>query len=243
MKFRWKTCIWIFIYLTVLLAFIIVGVGGSQIITVMASHAPIENRVCLVIDAGHGGEDGGTTSCTGVLEKKINLEISVRLRDLCHLLGIQTKMIRTEDTALCTEGETIAQRKLSDLKNRVEIVNNTTNAILLSIHQNYYADSEYWGAQMFYNKTEAGRNLAQMLQREFQNCFPGNHRKSKEATGVYLMKHTLVPSVLIECGFLSNPEEESKLRDPQYQKSICCVIVCTCSKYLYGSDGDLTRIN
>ena len=104
MKFRWKTCIWLFIYVIVLLTFIIVGVGGSQIITVMASHAPIENRVCLVIDAGHGGEDGGTTSCTGVLEKKINLEISVRLRDLCHLLGIQTKMIRTEDTALCTEG-------------------------------------------------------------------------------------------------------------------------------------------
>lgn len=242
MKRKWTKRMWVFAYVIILMLFLMIGVGGSHTVSIMAFNTLIENRTCIIIDAGHGGEDGGATSCTGVLEKTINLEISIRLQNLFHLLGIKTKMTRTDDSAINTTGNTIAKRKLSDLKNRLELVNQTSNGILLSIHQNYFSDSKYSGAQMFFNQTEDGKLLAQLLQSEFRNSLSNNNRKAKAASGVYLMKYAEVPAVLIECGFLSNPEEESRLRDPEYQKKLCCIIASACSKYLHGSDSDLTYI-
>lgn len=109
-------------YLLVLLAAVALTHWGSRAVTTMAESAPIDDRICIIIDAGHGGVDGGATSCTGVLESKINLEIALRLNDLLHLLGHDTKMVRKSDISVYTEGETIAAKKVSDLKQRVLII-------------------------------------------------------------------------------------------------------------------------
>lgn len=221
------------IYLLVFSVFVLAALWGSRTVTVMAENAPLEGRKCIIIDAGHGGEDGGATSCTGILESAMNLEIALRLDDLFHLLGYDTAMIRTTDISVYTQGETIAQKKVSDLKQRVKIVNETENALLVSIHQNIFPDSRYSGAQVFYASNSDSEALAKLLQSAFvETVNPGSSRKSKKADGVYLMQNIDCTGVLVECGFLSNPEEEAKLRSAGYQKQLCCVIAATVSTYL-----------
>ena len=202
----------------------------SEVADSVAVNASLQDRTCVIIDAGHGGVDGGAISCTGVEESKINLEIALRLDDLMHLLGIQTKMIRTEDVSIYTKGDTIAAKKVSDLKERVRIVSETKNALLVSIHQNYFEDSRYSGAQVFYNNDTA---LAKELQSAFVTILnPGSKRKIKKSNGVYLMDKIACNGLLIECGFLSNKNEEALLRDATYQKKICCVIGATISCHI-----------
>lgn len=233
-RYNYKMYLWFLpIYGLVLAGFIFAAMGGSKAVTVMAENAPLEGRRCLVIDAGHGGVDGGATSVTGVLESTINLEIALRLDDLLHLLGYDTVMIRTTDISVYTQGETIAQKKVSDLKQRVKVINETENALLISIHQNKFSDGRYSGAQVFYNKQPDSEALAKILQSAFvQTLNPGSDRQCKKATGIYLMEHIDCTGVLVECGFLSNPEEEAKLRDAEYQKKLCCVIAATVSNFL-----------
>jgi N-acetylmuramoyl-L-alanine amidase len=214
-------------YLLLIGAIVVTVLWSDQAITVMSESAALSDRRCIIIDAGHGGVDGGATSCTGVLESQINLEISLRLNDLCHLLGMETKMIRTTDISVYTEGQTISQKKVSDLKHRVQIINETPNATVISIHQNYFSDGKYSGAQVFYPKDETSRRLAEAMQLAFG--VTGSTRIAKPSQGVYLMEHIRCPGVLVECGFLSNPQEEAKLRSPEYQKLLCCVIVSTLS--------------
>lgn len=222
------------IYVLVLFLLVSGGIIGSGAVTVITENTPIENRKCVVIDAGHGGVDGGATSCTGVLESKINLDISLRLKDLMHLLGIQTVMIRSTDTSIHTNGETIAAKKISDLKQRAKIVNETENALLISIHQNYFTDSKYSGAQVFYCNNEDSRAFAEKLQHNLVQCLnKDSNRRAKKSSGVYLMEHIECTGVLVECGFLSNVQEEGRLRDPKYQKNLCCVIASTTSNYLF----------
>ena len=224
------------IYLFIIFGFIMLAIGGSRAVTVWSETAPISNRKTVVIDAGHGGEDGGATSCTGVLESRFNLEIAVKLNDLMHLLGIQTKMIRKTDCSVYTQGETISQKKVSDLRERVRIVNSIEDCVLLSIHQNHFADSQYSGAQIFYPSTDGSRDLALKLQDTIKKTLnPGSSRQIKKAEGIYLMQHTKCPGALIECGFLSNPQEERQLRDVQYQQKLCSVIACTVSTWLWGT--------
>lgn len=211
--------------LTGVLGFI---VWGNRAVTVISENLSIQREHCFIIDAGHGGVDGGATSCAGKLESAYNLEIAIRLNDLMHFLGYNTKMIRTEDISVYTKGETIAQKKVSDLKERVRICNETDGAILLSIHQNNFSDSRYSGAQVFYPATDGSLELAKTLQSEMiRTLNPGSKRNIKKADGIYLMEHIECPGVLIECGFLSNPEEEARLRSPEYQKQLCCVIATT----------------
>lgn len=224
------------VYLVILAGFMFLTIAGSKAITVFNRDAPITNRRTIVIDAGHGGVDGGATSCTGVLESQFNLEIALKLNDLMHLLGMNTLMIRTTDCSVYTKGNSIAQKKVSDLKERVRVVNNTDNAVLLSIHQNHFSDKKYNGAQVFYAKTEGSQDFAGKLQKTFVEMLnPGSRRQIKKADSVYLMQHINCPAVLIECGFLSNPNEERLLRDNHYQQKICCIIACTLSEYLFGS--------
>ena len=221
------------VYGVVFLAILIFTVFGDRAVTAISEKVPLLNRRCIVIDAGHGGVDGGATSCTGVLESQLNLQIALRLDDLMHLLGYQTKMIRTEDISVYTQGETIAAKKISDLKERVRIVNSREDGILVSIHQNYFSDSRYSGAQVFYPKTEGSKGLAIDLQNSIVSSLnPGSNRQAKPVSGVYLMEHIQSTGVLIECGFLSNPEEEANLRSAQYQKKLCCVIAASIGKFL-----------
>ena len=228
-----KTLRIILAYIVVLSTILALAICGSKTATGIMAHAPLQERFCVVIDAGHGGVDGGATSCTGVLESKINLEIALKLNDLLHLLGIDTMMIRNDDRSVYTEGETIAAKKISDLKERVRTVNSTERAILVSIHQNQFADSQYDGAQVFYAKTSDSQNLADLLQNALKtNLNPGSKRGIKKADGIYLLEKINCTGILVECGFLSNPQEEAKLRNYEYQQQICCVIASTLSTFL-----------
>lgn len=221
------------VYVFCLGALLLSALGSSRAVTTITQNAPLPQRRCVIIDAGHGGEDGGATSCSGVLESQINLEIALRLNDLLGLLGYDTRMVRTTDTSVYTQGTTIAAKKASDLKERVKLVNSEPNALLISIHQNTFSDSRYSGAQVFFARDTESRALAKALQAalvEYLN--PGSQRQPKRATGIYLMEHIDRPGALIECGFLSNPEEEARLRDPSYQQSLCCVIAATVSNFL-----------
>ena len=221
------------VYLVILGGFLLAGLGGSRAITTITERAPFTDRKCVIIDAGHGGKDGGATSCTGVLESTINLEIAVRLNDMMHFLGMDTRMIRTGDYSVHTSGETIASQKVSDLKERVRIVNETADALLVSIHQNHYSDSKYSGAQVFYAPNGKSADLAGQLQSAFVKYLNhGSNRKSKKADGIYLLQKVTNPAVLVECGFLSNFEEEAKLRSPKYQKQVAALIAAVCSTYL-----------
>lgn len=224
------------VYLLILFILLFVTIGGNRTVTVLSENAPITGRRTVVVDAGHGGVDGGATSCTGVLESQINLEISQKLRDLLNLLGINTIMIRDTDCSVYTKGETIAQKKVSDLKERVRIVSSTENALLVSIHQNLFSDQKYSGAQVFYAPTEGSEALAKSMQNIFiQAINPNSHRQAKKADSIYLMQHIQCPGVLVECGFLSNPQEEYLLRNKGYQQKVCSVIACSISNFLYST--------
>ena len=219
------------IYPLVIGIFLGISYGANLATTTVAQLIPLERDHIIVIDAGHGGVDGGATSCTGILESKFNLEICLKLNDLFHLLGFKTKMIRTTDVSVYTSGDTIAAKKVSDLRQRVKMVSETDAPVLISIHQNTFPDSKYSGAQVFYGAK--GEDLAKELQQAFvRTVNPGSNRTSKPADGVYLMQHIDCTGVLVECGFLSNPEEEAKLRNDSYQKKLCCVISCTTAEFL-----------
>ena len=209
---------------------------GSSAVTAIAEQKMVYDRKTVIIDAGHGGIDGGATSYTGVLESQINLEIALKLNDLMHLLGIKTRLVRDTDRSVHTTGDTIAQKKVSDLRERVHIVNSTKDGLLVSIHQNRFPDSRYSGAQVFYAPTGGSKALASLLQSSFvKNLNPTSKRQIKRADGIYLMQHINCTGVLIECGFLSNPQEEYMLRSAGYQQKICCVIACAVSTQLFGT--------
>jgi len=225
------------VYTVVIPIFLSITLWGNYAVAALAESAPVTNRKCIIIDAGHGGEDGGAISCTGLSESQYNLQIALRLNDMMHLLGIDTLMIRETDRSVYTSGNTIAQKKVSDLKERLRIINNAENALLVSIHQNYFPASKYCGSQVFYSDAAGSRELAHLLQAGLvQHLDPGNRRECKRANGIYLMDRAAIPAVLIECGFLSNAEDEAKLRDPEYQKELSGVIAVICSRYLQGKN-------
>ena len=220
-------------YVLTILSVLTLASLGNRAVMVISQNMPPEREHTFIIDPGHGGVDGGATSVTGKLESAFNLEIGLRLRDLVHFLGFRTRMIRTEDISVYTKGETIAQKKMSDLMERVRICNETPGAILLSIHQNTFSDSRYSGAQVFHAATEGSEALAKDLQKHLvQSLNPGSNRQAKKSTGVYLMEHIGCPGVLIECGFLSNGQEEAKLRSPDYQKQLVCVIAVIAANFI-----------
>ena len=181
----------------------------------------------LILDAGHGGEDGGAVSVTGVPESRVNLEIVQKLRDTLALYGVDPMVLREEDVSLHDpEASTLREKKRSDLKNRVRAVEAVEGGTLLSIHQNSYPGNQYRGAQVFYAPTGGSRELAELLQTALrEELQPDNGRKAKPIPeSVYLMNHVSCPAVLVECGFLTNPEEEALLRDGGYQRQLAAVL-------------------
>lgn len=192
------------------------------------------SRPVIVIDAGHGGIDGGTTGISGAEEKELNLAISRRLEALMGLMGFDTIMTRTSGDSLATEGDTIRRQKQSDLQNRVKLVNSQASAILLSVHQNHYPDGKYHGPQVFY--TTGAEAMAKDLQEALNTILsPSSRRTAKLASGVYVMEHITHPGLLIECGFLSNAAEEQRLQDPVYQKKLACIIAAVAAGYADGA--------
>lgn len=231
-KYESQTKLLLF-YCSVILLFLVGTTIGNQAVSVFSERIPVVRKHCIVIDAGHGGEDGGAVSCTGKSESSYNLQIALRLNDLLHLMGMQTIMIRSTDTSVYTAGNTIAQKKVSDLKHRVNIINQNPNAILISIHQNTFPDAQYHGAQVFYAKSPGSETLAKKLQESFLHTInQGSRRKEKQGSGIYLLDKAAIPGVLVECGFLSNPAEETLLLKPTYQKNICSIIASAAVRFL-----------
>lgn len=230
---NWKGSRTVVYYVTVVLIFLFGTLLGNQTVATISEMIPVERLQRIVIDAGHGGEDGGAISCSGKNESSFNLQIALRMNDLLQLLGYDTVMIRTTDTSVYTAGQTISQKKVSDLKQRVRIVNRTYNGVLLSIHQNTFPEEQYSGAQVFYAKTEGSEELAKKLQEELVLTLnPGSSRKAKQGKGIYLLEKINTTGVLVECGFLSNRQEEAKLQTPEYQKKLCCVVCVGMAQFL-----------
>ena len=141
-----------------------------------------------------------------------------------------------------TEGNSIAAKKVSDVKHRCSIVNNTQKAVLVSIHQNHFADSRYSGGQVFYAPTNGSQELAKSVQKAIKDALnPDSKRQAKKSDGVYLMQHIECPGILIECGFLSHQEEEYKLNTPEYQKKLAITIGTALSRYYYFETDSLTQ--
>lgn len=204
-----------------------VCLGSPEELAAMAEHDG-HSRV-FVIDAGHGGEDGGAVSASGTPESGINLEISLRLRDLLHFCGMETHMIRTEDISVNTPGlATFRERKSSDLKNRTMTVNGIPNAVLISIHQNSLPSvPSVHGAQVFYNHVDGAQPLAEQIQASLNlSVNTGNEKQPRKIPdSIYLMKHAQAPAVLVECGFLSNAAETQLLQTAAHQKIIAAAIL------------------
>ena len=189
--------------------------------------AAVQRTGPLVLDAGHGGEDGGAVSLTGVAESQINLAIVLKLRDVLGLYGVDPILLREEDISLHDDdANTLREKKRSDLKNRVAVIEAVEGGTLLSIHQNTYPGSRYHGAHVFYAPTEGSQELAEHFQNSIKAALqPENERAVKRIPDtVYIMNHVTCPAVLIECGFLTNPEEEALLRDEDYQRKLSAVI-------------------
>lgn len=181
----------------------------------------------LILDAGHGGEDGGAVSVSGVPESQINLEIVLKLRDILSFYGAAPMLLREEDISLHDESaDSLREKKRSDLKNRVATIESQENAVLISIHQNTYPSSKYSGAQVFYAPTEGSKAMAEYFQATIQGQLqPDNTRTAKQIPdSVYLMNHITCPAVLVECGFLTNHQEEAMLRDDGYQRQLAAVL-------------------
>ena len=203
---------------------------------VVAFHADFfEKKGTVVVDAGHGGEDGGATGVHGELEKDINLAIALELQRLLEQHQFEVVMVRDWDTDLSDQNlPTVAQRKRSDLQRRLRLAEESGDCILLSIHQNFFTESQYSGAQVFYSANDPrGAALAEAIRASIvETLQPENTRQNKVGEGVYLLEQCQVPAVLVECGFLSNPEEAAALADPNYQKQMAQAIYNGLVRYL-----------
>lgn len=179
----------------------------------------------VIIDPGHGGEDGGAVAEDGTAESGINLSVALKVEELLFLMGQKTEMTRREDVSIYSPGaETLREKKVSDLHNRVDLVNSRgEGAILLSIHQNSLPQAKsVHGAQVFYNDFPAAETLASSIQQVLnQSLNQGGEKTHKSIdSSVYLMAHIQCPGVLVECGFLSNGEEAALLQTEEYQRKL-----------------------
>ncbi len=178
----------------------------------------------IIIDPGHGGFDPGKVGITGIHEKEINLNIALKLRDYLEQSGAYVIMTRTEDVDL--DGDDTKQWKKGDMINRSQIVNNSDGDIMISIHQNSFPQADVRGGQVFFYKdSEAGKILAQSIQKAIKtHGDQENKRVAKHNGDYYILRTTKIPAVIVECGFLTNYEEETKLNTDQYQEKIAWAI-------------------
>ena len=176
-----------------------------------------ENTV--VIDAGHGAGDPGKIGVNDAKEKDINLKIAKKVKKILEKKGVKVVMTREDDTSLAKESE--GSQKVQDMKARVELINQTKPELAVSIHQNSYHEESIHGAQVFYYKHSAeGEKMATLMQKALLALDKENHRQAKADDGYYLLRRTEVPTIIVECGFLSNNEEAEKLVTEEYQKKV-----------------------
>ena len=186
--------------------------------------------VTVILDAGHGGEDAGTIGENGVLEKDLNLLMAEEIALFLRAAGVTVILTRTEDKLLYKESENIkGYRKIYDLRNRLLVARAYPEALFVSLHMNAFPAKQYSGTQVYYSQnTEESRHIAQEIQAVVQKHLqPENNREIKPAgDSIYLLDEAESPAVLIECGFLSNPEECERLTEEDYRKRLSFLISC-----------------
>lgn len=201
--------------------FILASLGCSRKVD-----APVTDGVVL-IDPGHGGFDGGAVAEDGTAEKHLNLAISLCLRDMLYVCGVPVEITRDTDVGLeADSAASVRDKKVSDMRRRLEMYNAASTVI--SIHQNHFSVPKYSGTQLFYSTNHPNSvTLAQCIQESVVGWIqPQNTRELKPTTdGIYLLYHATCPTVLVECGFLSNPEERDKLKTPAYQQQMAFAIM------------------
>ena len=231
------------IIICIILAGVIIGFylifnedGISKYISVTAPGDVFGTTV--VIDAGHGGEDGGAVGFGGIVEKDINLSIALKLKEILEVWGYNVVMTREEDISIYDESAvTIREKKVSDLHNRLKIAHSTPNAIFVSIHQNMFSQSNCDGAQVFYGvKNGESQRFARILQNNFKDLLqPDNKRQEKKSgDNIYLLWNLEIPAIMVECGFISNEAEAKLLTDEEYQSKAAFVIFCSISEFING---------
>ncbi len=218
-----------------LIVFIFLIINAYNNLSISANSVMPENsKHTIIIDAGHGGDDGGAVS-NNLTEKDINLKISKILSDIFVTNGYKVVMTRNNDNSIESTGETLRERKVSDMKNRLQIYNSDENNIVISIHQNKFEIEKYSGAQIFYSpNNEYSAVMAESVRSSIINLIqPENTRECKKATkDIYLLYNSKVPSIIVECGFLSNNEEAKKLNTEAYQKKMAYSIYLGIINYL-----------
>lgn len=207
---------------------ILLALGAVRTLYTLGTTVPVMADVTtiptIILDPGHGGMDGGAVGVDGIVEKEINLNICLIMREMFAVSGFDVVMTRETDISIHDEGVTgVRKQKTSDLHNRLAIVQQQPNAVFVSLHQNQFTSSSSRGAQVFYGpKNAQSQRLAQIIQDNFvEDLQPDNQRAIKEAgEDLFLMTNAECPSVLVECGFLSNHDEAHRLNDPDYQAQI-----------------------
>ncbi len=235
-----KNIIFLNVILTVCFSFLtaVMYIERNAVIEVNVT----ESAPVIVIDAGHGGVDPGSVSADGLLEKDVNLDIALKLNDILTQKGVRTILVRDTDTDISDPGcSSVREKKVSDIHNRFALVNETPGSILVSIHQNYYEESEYSGTQVFYSaNNDDSRVLAQCIQSAVVSGLQPDNTRQIKASGdsIYLLYRAERPSVMVECGFLSNPEESKKLADGEYRQFVAQFVAEGIMNYLGGNTAD-----
>lgn len=216
-----------------LIAFLCVAVFGGH--GYVKTSAKPESRTAVILDAGHGGFDGGAVALDGTVEKDINLKIALTLKSFLKQGGFDVIMTRESDSSTDNvESDKIAVRKKSDLKNRLELMHEHPEAVFVSIHLNKFTTSAANGSQVFYSPArEESKILGEYIQSAVVRLLqPENKRVNKQATSsTYLLYNAEIPAVLVECGFLSNSAELKRLKNEEYQRKIAFCIYCGISDF------------
>lgn len=198
-----------------------------------SDYEPLSNGINIIIDAGHGGFDPGKVSSDGINEKDINLQIALKLCDILKTSGYNTYMTRDTDISLCNDSA--SHKKMSDLNNRIALANEYSANLFISIHQNSFSDSRVHGAQVFYySASEEGKRLAEIIQSYIKaSVDTGNTRDAKGNNEYVILTGSPCPAVIVECGFLSCPDEAALLTTEKYQQLIAEAIAASIDEY-YG---------
>lgn len=200
-----------------------------------ASSMPITQKT-VIVDAGHGGDDGGAIGIDGTVEKDINLDIALKLDKILKFYGFNVIMTRTQDVMTCDDGlDSLRKRKISDIHNRFELMQKNPDAIFISVHQNKFEDSSQHGTQVFYSgNDERSKELAEAIQASVTLTLQRKNDRvvKKSGSGIYLLYHAKIPAVLVECGFISNSDEVKKLKDESYRMKLAILIADGLLKYL-----------
>lgn len=225
----------IFINLSIVISILIYSLSSNTFSKVqLASSTPISNHT-IIIDAGHGSPDGGATGLDGSIESDLNLDIVLKLQNLLESSNCTVILTRSDENGIYeADSNTIREKKVSDMKNRVNIANNSNAEIFVSIHMNKLEQTQYSGWQTFYkNQDEKSRQIAERIQLSLNNFIKKpNSREIKSISGIYLTKNVKIPLVLVECGFLSNAEENKLLQTDSYQNELAWSIYIGLMDYL-----------